>query len=243
MKQIYKHSLCVILAALFLLSQPLIGFTNSDHASQKNMLSDNNQHQTKECLSDCTTQEFNPEEPFTCGNTTGGEKLYYYGFIKGNKQEGQFEVHDIIMEDERFTNAQLAVIITQILGCNEEAAKYDKQPEYLDTASFPLWAKPYIAYIQDKQLMVGDAEHIFDANGFVTEKQLLAVVLRALEYDVEEGNIYKKASELGISLFNFIPENEGILTRGQAFEILWSAVSRPIMKNGEMLGIRSGHFK
>ncbi len=243
MKKLIIFSMAVI---LMMASWGITFAENSDAEQTTNSESAEQQILTQESTSceDTNSDTSRFEAPFTCGNTTGGEKLYHYGFIKGSGDSSTKIITKIIMEDKVLTRAQLAIIITQLTGTYEEASAFAGEPEYLDAAAIPNWAKNYIAYVQQKKWMIGGND-IFNSNGGVTQKQLLAVILRALGYeDIAWTDIMQKADSLDLVILSDESEaKDAYLTRGVAFEIIWKAVTTPIASDGGILGVKTGHLE
>lgn len=163
------------------------------------------------------------------GAPTGGEQLKKYGFINGY-EDGS------LREDQKLSRAQLAVLLAQLYGESEKAAAMTAAPGYADDATIPEWAKPYITYVKEKELMVGKTGNRFDASGDVNAQQMATVLLRALGYQVVYDRAIQDLGNLGISSY----PNKG-LKRGQAFDTMWAVLSgvKPVGKEN-VLGAELG---
>ncbi len=159
----------------------------------------------------------------------GGELLYKFGFIKGTSAEKLS-----LDEGRMLTREELAVIITQINGSFDEAQKYGGNVSFADAGIISRYAMPFVSYVVDNKLMLGVGGGKFDPKGEVTEKQLGTVLLRALGYDYAWGEIGLELAKLG---FN---SSDKAINRGEAFDYIWEAVTRPIASDGSTLGIKLG---
>lgn len=159
---------------------------------------------------------------------SGGEKLKKYGFISGG-------TNGDLMPERKLTRQELAVIICSLYGKKIEADRFRRPPIYKDAYRFAEWSKSYISYCQYMGWMVGRSGDVFDHAGAVSADDLSNVILRALDYREERGRAALES--LGVS----VPVGNA-LTREQAFEVLWQAVSKPIMKNGKSLGEFTGRL-
>lgn len=162
----------------------------------------------------------------------GGEQLKRYGFISGGDNGD-------LMLDSYLTREQLAIIICSLYGKNIEGARFKRPPNYTDAYKFPTWSRSYISYCQYMGWMHGRSNGIFDNTGKVSSDELATVIVRVLGYTVED---YRESvatlEQLGIT----VPRSYE-LTRGEAFDVLWKTVTRPIMKNGKSLGEVTGRLK
>lgn len=159
----------------------------------------------------------------------GGEMLYKYKFITGTSDQ-KME----LKEELPLTREQLAILITELQGEKAEALKQAGVPTYSDTVSIASWAQAYVAYCESKQWMKGIGSNLFDGKGRVTGRQLALVLLRAMGYTVEWDEVDATIQKLGIPI-----ENKP-LTRGEAFDYIWTAITKPISADGIVLGVKLG---
>lgn len=162
-------------------------------------------------------------------NTNKAEQLRKYGFIQGYNGD--------LMTDKLLTRQQLAILICELQGVKEAASRYDVTPHYKDLDKIPSWSRNYIAYCQKEKWMIGKQGY-FDPTGPVTGQELAKAMLNALGYqDVPWKECMDYIKTLGI----VIPPKRS-MTRGQSFDVMWEVVSRPIMKSGEILGVKTGRL-
>lgn len=170
--------------------------------------------------------------PTFAADATGAQHLYDHGFITGKDGATVDAKLDV---NAKLTRAELAALIAELNGAKEEAAAFAQPADFTDAAMFQDWAKPYIAYAQENGWMTGYPDGSFGANKEVPANQLAAVLLNALGYTFEYSKVLTTAAELGIVV-------EGTaLTRGEAFEAMWTAVSAVNINGEEMtLGVKLG---
>lgn len=162
-------------------------------------------------------------------NANKAEELRKYGFIEGYNGD--------LMTDKLLTRQQLAILICELQGVKEVASRYDVAPRYKDLDKIPSWSRNYIAYCQKEKWMIGK-QGSFDPTGPVTGQELAKAMLNALGYqDVP----WKKSLDYIKTLGIVIPPKKS-MTRGQSFDVMWDVVSRPIMKSGEILGVKTGRL-
>lgn len=162
----------------------------------------------------------------------GGERLYHFGFISGSGKDTM-----ILNEDQYFTREQLAIVILQIMGLKQEAQQKNLTPDFKDLKDISVWARPFVAYCKEKNLMSGSGG-IFNPKKPITGKELGAVLLRVLGYsDVEWNDVEKKLEELKI------PAYPWLMRRGLAFNYIWRAITLPITSDGQRFALKSGKVK
>lgn len=152
---------------------------------------------------------------------TGGEQLLKYNMLQQSDNG--------LEEAEVLTRERLAKYICDIFGETENAERLNGVPKYADLDEMCDCAKPYIAYVTDKKWMSGVGNNKFDPKGTVSERQIGAVVLRALGYEYSWVEVSVKLFMHGIA-----PIKTDV-TRGEAFDYLWRVVRQPIAKNGKSI--------
>lgn len=174
--------------------------------------------------------------PTFAADATGAQNLYDNGFITGKDGATVDAKLDV---NAKLTRAQLAALIAELNGAKEEAAAFAQPADFTDAAMFQDWAKPYIAYAQENGWMTGYPDGSFQADKEVPANQLAAVLLNALGYTFEYSNVLATAAELGIVV------DGTALTRGEAFEAMWTAVSEVPMNTeaGLTLGVFLGKLE
>lgn len=164
---------------------------------------------------------------------TGGDKLYQYGFIKGKNPTSK-----VLDEGARLSREELASIILEVNGKLTDAKVTGFSPKFADNESISFWAGPLVAYCFEKGLMKGTGDNMFSPQEQVKGRMLGQLMLRALGYrDVEWADVDTKLAELGLSIA------DKPLTRGEAFDFIWTAITKPIMPDGEILGVKQGKLK
>lgn len=164
---------------------------------------------------------------------TGGDKLYRYGFIKGKNPSSK-----VLDEEDKLSREELASIILEVNGKLRDARVTNFSPKFDDNEDISFWARPLVAYCYEKGLMKGTGENAFSPQVQVKGKMLGQLMLRALGYkDVDWTEVDSKLAELGLSI------KDKPLTRGEAFDFIWTAITKPIGPNGEILGVKLGKLK
>ena len=173
--------------------------------------------------------------PTFAADATGAQNLYDNGFITGKDGATVDAKLDVNAE---LTRAELAALIAELNGAKEEAAAFAQPADFTDADMFQDWAKPFIAYAQENTWMNGYPDGSFGADKAVPANQLAAVLLNALGYDFDFATVLETAADLGI-----VVEGDK-LTRGEAFEAMWTAVSAVNVNGEEMtLGVKLGKLE
>lgn len=159
----------------------------------------------------------------------GGERLYKAGFIKGMSDSAM-----ALNESEPLTREQLASIILEINALKDVALIVNLSSQYSDTDEISDWARPFVAYCTQSGLMQGVGNNIFAPKSVVKGKQLGAVMLRAMGYDVPWDDVDQKLMQLGIPI-----ENKD-LSRREAFTYIWDVITRPLCRDGSALSAKLG---
>lgn len=163
---------------------------------------------------------------------SGAELLHKYGFVKGG-------VNGDLMLDRKLTREQLAILVCELHGKSVEASRFKRPPNYRDAYQFPSWSKNYISYAQYMGWMQGVGDRRFSNKGYVPDTQLAIALTKVLGYAPKD---HLEALSILESFGIKIPKTKA-LTRAEAFEVMWQAVSRPIMKNGKVLGEVTGRLQ
>jgi hypothetical protein len=163
--------------------------------------------------------------PTFAADATGAQALYDNGFITGKDGADLASKLDV---NAQLTRAQLAALIAELNGAKEEAAAFEQPADFTDFATIAGWAKNYVSYAAVNGWMNGFTDGTFRANASVPAQQLVAVLMNALGYPVVWNTVLADAAKLGI-----VAEGAA-LTRGEAFEAMWYAVSEVKMADSDM---------
>jgi hypothetical protein len=168
--------------------------------------------------------------PTFAAGETGAESLYEYGFITGANGD--------LMVDKALTRAEMAVVLSELFGVKEAAASYAVPANFTDVNEH--WAKSYIAYGQAAGWFSGYSDGTYMPEGIVSGNELAAYILNALGYqgDYEFANAIEVAATMGIE----IPASAE-LTRGEAFESVWTTVNTPVKGSDVALGVSLGKLE
>lgn len=155
-----------------------------------------------------------------------GSRLKALGIVQGDSQG------DLLLT-KNLTRVELAILLSRLYGEEWKASTYTQPSAFKDEATFPKWGARYIAYAQHRGWLVGDGAANFNPSNHVSGEELAVLLLRILGY--EEVQWGKNAAELqkltGIAVRN----NLKPMLRGDLFDVLWAAVSKPVMKDGTTL--------
>lgn len=156
---------------------------------------------------------------------SGAELLSKYGFVEGDSNGD-------LMLNRKLTREQFAILLCKLYGKSIEASRFKRPPNYRDAYQFPAWSKSYISYAQYMGWMVGVGDRRFNNEGEVSDTQLAVALTKVLGYAPKDPiEALSVLESFGIQ----IPSSKS-LTRAEVFEVMWQAVSRPVMKNGKVLG-------
>lgn len=169
--------------------------------------------------------------PTFAADMTAGQHLYEHEFIAGDGMGN-------LNEDQLLTREQLAKLILELNGSKEEAEALTLPPSFTDSAKISAWARPYVAYAQIEGLMVGFTDGSFRPMEGVTGQQLAAVLTRALGYEFEWATVLADAADLGIDV-----AAAAKLTRGEAFEAMWTTVNTNPKDGDKPLGVVLGKIE
>lgn len=167
--------------------------------------------------------------PTFAAEKTGGEELKALGLLSGNENGD-------LMEDQTLERQEFAKIIAQLNGALDEAAAYVTPGTFADFDKVEGWARNYVAYAEEQGWMTGKTGNIFDPAAELKSQELLVVLLRVLGYDDTWSKAFETAAEVGL-----VAEEITAITRGDAFELIWTAVSEVKMADSDMtLGVHLG---
>lgn len=167
--------------------------------------------------------------PTFAAEKTGGEELKALGLLSGNENGD-------LMEDQTLERQEFAKVIAQLNGALDEAAAYVTPGTYADFDKVEGWARNYVAYAEEQGWMTGKTGNIFDPAAELKSQELLVVLLRVLGYDDTWSKAFETAAEVGL-----VAEEITAITRGDAFELIWTAVSEVKMADSDMtLGVHLG---
>lgn len=169
--------------------------------------------------------------PTFAADMTAGQHLFEHEFIAGDGNGN-------LMEDQLLTREQLAKLILELNGKKEEAEALTLPPSYTDSAKISAWARPYVAYAQIEGLMVGFTDGSFRPQTGVSGQQLAQVLTRALGYEFSWATVVADAADLGIEV-----ATGAALTRGQAFEAMWTTVNTNPKDGDKPLGVVLGKLE
>ncbi|MCA0384891.1 MAG: Ig-like domain-containing protein [Firmicutes bacterium] len=169
--------------------------------------------------------------PTFAADMTAGQHLYEHEFIAG---VGAGELNEAGL----LTREQLAKLILELNGSKEEAEVLTLPPSYTDSAKISAWARPYVAYAQIEGLMVGFTDGSFRPQAGVSGQQLAQVLTRALGYEFTWATVVADAADLGIDV-----ATGAALTRGEAFEAMWTAVNTKVKDSELTLGQELGKLE
>ena len=167
--------------------------------------------------------------PTFAADKTGGEELKELGLLTGDENGD-------LMENQTLERQEFAKIIAQLNGALEEAAAYVTPATYADFNEVEGWARNYVAYAEEQGWMTGKNDNMFDPAAELKSQELLMVLLRVLGYDANWETVFEDAAEVGL-----VSEEIIKITRGDAFELIWTAVSEVKMADSDMtLGVFLG---
>ena len=99
------------------------------------------------------------------------EKLWNLGLFLGSN--GSFDL------DKPMTRAEAAVMVTRLLG-KEDEAKQNVKP--IPFADVPAWSKPYVSYLYSNGITYGISDKAYGNDDPVSAAQYITFVLRVLGY-------------------------------------------------------------
>ena len=122
-----------------------------------------------------------------------GEILRELGILKG-------DLSGDLLLDQPLKRQDAVVLLSRLLGEEETAENYPRNPSFTDIAD-PYYI-PFIAWAEDNGLTEGVGNGLFGFDEFLTNQQLMAFLLRSLGYEfygAQYGLVPGKALELDLS--------------------------------------------
>lgn len=158
--------------------------------------------------------------------------LFDIGLMSGSSETFSAESMDL---DSFATRAQLAVVITRMLGKDDKAC-YQQNPHPF--SDVPSWASPYVGWLYENYLAHGYSDTYYGANDYATLQQFSAMMLRALGYFESEGDFkYENAVNFAISIG--LAEQSDIykyeLVRSDMVKICLKALKLPVKNSRRLL--------
>ncbi len=155
------------------------------------------------------------------------------GIVLGNNGD--------LMLDRYFTVEELMTILSRLTGEVEIAKNFTKHTSFTDVPTNK-WSEPYIAWAENKGLLLGIGNGKSGYLDRVTTQRLIAFLLRILNYnDIAWKDVYNFGETLGL-LNNISVSPNTELTRGQMCKIIYRALDTSIknsIKLGEKLGLKN----
>lgn len=165
-------------------------------------------------------------------DSTPGKQLQDLGIILGD-QNGD------LMEEANWDREDVAVLISRLLGVEEEAAATEKGHTYKDVKG--TYYDGFLTWAKAEGLMEGNSATDFGFNDDITFKQFAAVVLRALGIDTTGAN-YANVPTLAVEA-GIVPAGtnfDAVATRGQSYTVLVTALNTVIPGTNQTLGNKLG---
>ncbi|GAU77796.1 S-layer homology domain-containing protein [Fusibacter sp. 3D3] len=166
--------------------------------------------------------------PVFAAGETGADQLYKYGFIAGNNGD--------LMVDKELTRAEMAVLVAEMNGLKEEAANYAAPANFSDVTAGK-WYTPYVAYGQANGWWAGYPDGSFKPEIGMSGQEFASVLMKALKYDVTWNTVIADAAAVGVSV-----KSTASLTRGAAFDSMWTTVNTPAKGETVALGVKLGRL-
>ncbi|MGC5324940.1 S-layer homology domain-containing protein [Brevibacillus sp. SYSU BS000544] len=138
--------------------------------------------------------------------------------------------------DKNVTRAQFATLVVRARGLASGVALAQNEQRFADVKSAD-WFSGWVNVAAGQELIKGYPNNTFGANNNVTYAEAVAMIVRALGYDVTvkgvwPNNYIAKAAELGISKGVKIDPNKPA-TRGDIFMMLDNSLNIDLMKQDE----------
>lgn len=146
---------------------------------------------------------------FAAEEKAAGEYLQEIGVITG-------DLSGNLNEDSTWTRQDVTVILSRLMGEEATAEETAKGHSFADVTD-PFY-DGYITWAQEEELFNGHSDVRFGYGESITNQQFLAVMLRALGYDVAYEDTIATAVELGLAAEGTDAEAEA--TRGSYYEVV-----------------------
>lgn len=127
---------------------------------------------------------------FAAEEKAAGEYLQEIGVITG-------DLSGDLNEDSTWSRQDVTVILSRLMGLEDAAADTAKGHSFADVTD-PFY-DGYITWAKDEELFNGHSDVRFGYGESITNQQFLAVMLRALGYDVAYEDTIATAVELGLA--------------------------------------------
>lgn len=101
------------------------------------------------------------------------------------------------------SRGEVAVFIAKLLGRTTEALAYTTNNLFQDDADIPAAAKPYVYYLRSINIISGDANGNFNANGAVTRAVMATLLARVLDI-MESPSPVSAGSNAGASMVSTV---------------------------------------
>ena len=163
---------------------------------------------------------------------TAGETLQELGLAKGVDAEGNLN------EEGMLTRAEMMVVISRLLGVEEEAMNYAIPSTSKDVEGH--WAAKYIAYAEQVgKWSNGVGNDMFAPQGQVTNQMVAKFMLTALGYEANWETAVQDATALGL-MEGVSGEATANITRGNVFKAALNTINTPSKDSDVKLGVSLG---
>lgn len=170
-------------------------------------------------------------------NNDAANELYEIGIVRGDGKSLNLE--------GQLKRSEASALIIRLLGAEDEMNKnkayYASLAEYSDISSTH-WAAPYIGYLTQKGIISGNSDGTYQPDRYLSEKELLKMLLCALGYTVDVDftmrNIYSKAFELNIlkdSIYKTKITDNRNFTRKECFSLIRVALDAKYKDSDETI--------
>lgn len=162
-----------------------------------------------------------------------GEFLNELGVIQGD-QNGD------LMEDANWSRKNVTVLMSRLLGEEEEAAETEKGHEFTDVTD--AYYDSFITWAVEEGLFEGRDADTFGYNDDMTNQEFYAVVLRALGYDTKGPEAYATVPDLAVEvgLATEDTDFDAVPTRGATYATIVTALNTNVKGTSETLGVKLG---
>jgi len=156
-----------------------------------------------------------------------GQKLKSLGIVLGD-QDGN------LMEDAEWKRQDVAVLLSRLMGQEDEAKNTPKSHTYADVRG--TYYDGYLSWARENGYMIGHSDTEFGFDDPITVKEFLTVILRALGYDPDfsSGEVEELAVELG--LVEEGTDFSANAKRGDTYVIIVTALDTEVAGTGKKLG-------
>lgn len=162
-----------------------------------------------------------------------GEYLNELGVIQGD-QNGD------LMEDASWSRKNVTVLMSRLLGEEEEAAETEKGHEFTDVTD--AYYDGFITWAVEEGLFEGNGDGTFGYGDDMTNQQFYAVILRALGYDTKGPEAYATVPDLAVEvgLTTEDTDFDAVPTRGTTYATIVTALNTNVKGTSETLGVKLG---